>query len=365
MRRIAFFLLAAALVGAGCNKKPAGGAGGAGFAMQVVVAEAKRQPVTESLSLVGTLTANEMVELKCEAEGTVEEILFQEGQPVKRGDLLLRLDESKFASASAEAEANFKLSQANYERSKELLRDKLISQQEFEQASALFQANQAGLDLKKRLWKDARIFAPFDGIISSRNVSPGQVISRNTTFSWLVDLDPVKVEVSVPERFLSQLALGQNIDITVATYAGRKFTGKVFFIAPFVDPAFRTALVKAKIPNPLHELKPGMFANLDLTLKIRDNSVLIPETAIVQLLEGERAQIFTVSPSNTVQMAAVQLGVRLPGQVEVLSGLSGGEKVVVEGTQKIGPGSKVKFATGEAAAPYAAKTAREGGGAVE
>jgi membrane fusion protein (multidrug efflux system) len=353
MRRILFLLLPAVWASAGCQKKPVSGSpGGGGFATQIVVVEAKRQPVSETLSLVGTLAANEMVELKCEAEGTVEEILFQEGQPVKRGDLLLRLDESKFASAAAEAEANFKLSQANHDRSKELLRDKLISPQEFDQVSALFQANQAGLDLKKRLWKDSRIFAPFDGIISSRNVSPGQVISRNTTFSWLVDLDPVKVEVGVPERFLSQLALGQNIDITVATYAGRKFTGKVFFIAPFVDPAFRTALVKAKIPNPKQELKPGMFANLDLTLKIRDNSVVIPEPALVQLLEGQRAQIYTVSASNTAQSVTVQLGVRLPGQVEVLSGLSGGEKVIVEGTQKIGPGVKVKFAPPEAAAPY-------------
>ena len=117
-----------------------------------------------------------------------------------------------------------------------------------------------------------------------------------------------------------------------------------------------TALVKAKIPNPKQELKPGMFANLDLTLKIRDNSVLIPEPALVQLLEGQRAQIFTVSSSNTAQPVTVQLGVRLPGQVEVLSGLSGGEKVIVEGTQKIGPGVKVKFAPAEAAAPYSAQT---------
>src|SRR5262245_60630377 len=126
MRRTCLcLLLAAAFAGPGCRPKPTGGGGASpSFVVQVVVAEAKRQPVSETLSLVGTLAANEMVELKCEAEGTVEEILFQEGQTVKRGDLLLRLDESKFASAAAEAEANFKLSQANYERNKELLRDR-------------------------------------------------------------------------------------------------------------------------------------------------------------------------------------------------------------------------------------------------
>ena len=165
---------------AGCKKQAGPAAKGpGGMAFQVVAVEAKRQPVSETLSLVGTIAPNEMIELKCEIEGTVEEILFAEGQPAKKGQLLLRLDERKLAAAVAEAEANFKLSQANHERAQQLLRDKLISQQEFDQAAATFQVNAAGLELKKQQLRDARIFAPFDGTVGARQVSPGQVINRS------------------------------------------------------------------------------------------------------------------------------------------------------------------------------------------
>jgi len=342
MKRILFGVAcAAAVLAAGCKKQQAAGGGAPpSFAVQAVVVEAKRQPVSEALSLVGSMTANEFVELKSETDGTVQEIPFKEGQEVKRGDLLVRLDETKFAAALAEAEANFKLSQANYARAKQLFQDKLIAQQEFDQAAAQFQANQASLDLKKRELKDARIYAPFEGIMSSRQVSPGQVISKNTTLTWVVDLDPVKVEVSVPERFVGQLAIGQNIDVTVAAYPGRRFTGEVFFIAPFMDPTTRTALVKAKIPNPKQELKPGMFANLDLTLKLKEDAVVIPESAIIP--SGDRTIVYVVDETDTAQLRPVKLGIRQAGLVEVVSGLQGGERVVAEGIQKVRPGGKVR-----------------------
>ena len=153
----------------------------------------------------------------------MQEILFKEGQSVNRGDLLVRLDETKFAATLAEAEANFKLSQANYDRAKQLLDEKLISRQEFDQTAAQFQVNRAGLDLMQRQLKDTRIHAPFEGVMGARQISPGQVISKNTTLSWLVDLDPIKVEVSVPERYLSQIAIGQAIEFGVAAFPNDRF----------------------------------------------------------------------------------------------------------------------------------------------
>ncbi len=339
-------LLAGVLVFTGCKKKSAtqGGPPPGGFAMQVVAVEAKRQPVSETLSLVGTLAANEMVEIKSESDGAVAEINFTEGQRVEQGRLLIQLDESKWTASVAEAEANFKLSQANFERSKQLFKDNLIAQQEFDLTASLFQANQASLELKKRMMKDARIHAPFAGVVGARQVSPGQVISRNMTLTWLVDLDPVKVEISVPERFLGQLSVGQAIAVRLAAYPGETFQGEVYFIAPQVDVNTRTAFIKARVKNPDFKLKPGMFANLELTLKIRDSAVVIPEMALVQLLDGERATIYTVDESSAAKATPVKLGVRLAGLVEVLEGLLGGEKVIIEGTQKIGPGAKVKLA---------------------
>ena len=351
-------MLAAGLATAGCGKKAAGGGGAppGGFAAQVIAVEAQRQPVSETLSIVGTIAANEMVELKSEIDGTIEEIRFQEGQPVKKGGLLVRLDETRFAASLAQAEANWHLSETTFKRNQQLLADKLIPQQEFDQSASTYTVNLRVVDWMKRQLQDARIHAPFDGVIGSRLVSPGQVIGKNTTLAWLVDLDPVKVEVNVPERFLSQLQAGQNLELRVSTYGDRPFTGKVFFIAPSVDPATRTALVKAQIPNPKHELKPGMFGNLDLTLQIRDRAVVIPEAALSQVLDGDRAMIYIVTATNTAQLVPIKLGVRLAGRVEVTEGLRGGEKVIVEGLQKIGPGAKVNVAAPEPA-PAAPATA--------
>src|SRR5688572_6326185 len=141
-RTFCLLMLAALL---GCGKKNPAGAGGppGGMVVQVVAVEARREPIMETLSQVGTLLANEMVEVKSEIEGTVVSIPLQEGQRVKKGDLLVQLDDSKLAAAFAEAEANFKLSQSTYERNKQLFGDKLISQQEYDQSQAAFFASTA------------------------------------------------------------------------------------------------------------------------------------------------------------------------------------------------------------------------------
>jgi membrane fusion protein (multidrug efflux system) len=351
VKRVYLTLTISALALSACKPPaPKGGAAGGGFAVQAVVVEARTQPVSESLSLVGTIAPTEVVELKSEVDGTVEEILFQEGQEVKQGDLLLRLDESKLGSAVSEATATFKLSEATYERSKQLYKDKLISLQDFDQVAAQYSATRASLDLKQRLLKDCRIYAPFKGITGARQISPGQVISRNTSFSWLVDLDPVKVEVDVPERYLSQMATGQKIAFSVAAFPTEKFEGEVYFIAPQLSPTTRTALVKARCKNPGHKLKGGMFASLTLTLQLRDSALVIPEPALVS--NGDNATVFIVDDKNIAQMRPVKVGLRLAGKAEILSGLKAGERVIVEGLQKLGPGTPIKLAPPEASAPY-------------
>lgn len=334
------------------NSSTPGSAAGGMPPIPVVVVEAKPQPVSEKLALVGTLTANESIEVKCEIDGTVQQVLFQEGQPVRKGTPLVVLDESKLSAQVAEAEANFKLSETTQLRNQQLRRDNLVSQQEFDTADANYRYNKATLELRRRLLTDARILAPFDGTTGSRLVSPGQVISRNTALTTLVDINPVKAEINVPERFLSRLAQNQVIDLSVAAFPGRLFKGTVFFIAPSVDTATRTTLVKANVPNPDNALKPGMFANLDLTLQVRDNALVIPEPAIAQMVDQDRAIIYIVDAGGIARLNPVQLGIRLPGKVEVVSGLTPGTKVIVEGHQKIGPGSKVIPSAPDRAAAY-------------
>lgn len=346
-------LVATAGVLAGCTpKKAAAGPAGGPPVVQVVAVEARRQPVAEKISLVGNLLANESVEIKSEIDGTVREIKFQEGERVEKGQLLIQIEDSKLAASVAEAEANYQLSKANYDRSQQLFRDKLIAKSEADEVSATFHAKEADLNLKREQLRDTKIVAPFAGIVGARNVSPGQVISKNTVLTWITDYDPIKIEINVPERFAGEAKLGQAIDLRIAALAGKTFHGEVYFIAPAIDPNTRTLLVKAKVPNGESQLKPGMFANIDLTLKLRENAVVVPEAALARVMDQDRAMIFIVDGEGAAQMKPVQLGVHLAGQVEVLNGLQGGETVIVEGTQKIGPGSKVKLAPAEAAAPY-------------
>lgn len=340
---------------AGCNQKPAAATGGPPVfpPTQVVAVEARREAVAESLSLVGTLTANEWVEIKAELEATVVEIGYEEGKPVTKGQLLFRLDESKLTNALAEAEVNLKLSKVNYDRAQQLLRDKTISQQEFDQLASRYESMQAAIAVRQRELKDTKIHAAFAGVMGARNVSVGQVIKKDTALGTLVDLNPVKVEVNVPERFLSLLKLGQTIELRVAAFAGKTFKGEVYFIAPQVDTATRTALVKARIPNPDLTLKPGMFANLDLTLQLRAAAVVVPEPAI--MVNADRTMLYVVDKDSNAQLRPVKLGVRSAGVVEILEGVDAGQLVIVEGVQKVRPGAKVKPAGPEAAAAYLPK----------
>ena len=220
-------------------------------------------------------------------------------------------------------------------------------------------------DLKKVLLAGTALYVSNDfidiaqglsGLTGARNVSPGQVTSRNTTLAWLVDLDPVKVEMNVPEKFLSQLQVGQAIEFDVAAYPGQKFKGEIYFIAPQLELATRTALVKTRIANPNYLLKAGMVANLELKLKIRDDAVVIPEVALIS--NGDASFVFIVDQNQSAQVQPVTVGQRLPRWTEITGGLQGGEWIVVEGHQKLGPGAKVTLAPKEKAAPYAQPEAK-------
>lgn len=349
LRRLALLLglLPAAFALSGCGKKNNASGPPPAPPAHVIVAEAKVQPVAETLSVVGTLTANEATEVKAEVDGVVAEILFQEGQPVKQGDLLIRMDETKFAAALAEAQASLKIAAITFERNKELFGQKLVSQQEYDQAASLYQANQATVELRKRQLQDARILAPFTGIAGGRTVSPGQVISRTTTLTWVIDLDPVKAEFAVPERFLRELKVGQALALTVAAYPRETFRGEVYFLAPQVDPTMRTLLMKALVPNADGKLKPGMFASVDLTLTLRQDAIVIPESALMSV--GERTSVYVVTAEGNAQLRPVKVGFRLPNQIEITEGLRAGEKVVTEGLQKVRPGAPVKVGPAQAA----------------
>ncbi len=351
-----------ALICTGCRRagSPAGPAGpgapggsgpGVAMALPVVAVEVRREPVVESVSLVGNLAPNEAVEIKAETDGVVREVLFEEGREVEAGALLVQLDDTKLQAELADARARLQLAEASHARARELRENRLISEQEYDQAASTLAVSRATVELRERQLRDAKVAAPFRGRTGARLVSPGQVITRNTVITWLVDLDPMKVEMNVPERFLGQVHPGQQVRFRVAAWPDREFAGEIYFIAPRLDEVTRTALVKARIPNPDGLLKAGMVANLELTLVLRPEAPVIPEAALMS--NGEMTFVFLVGPGDTVELRPVTVGRRMPRRVEILAGLTGGERVIVEGHQKVGPGMKVVPAGPEKAAVYA------------
>ena len=218
MKRVVFSLFAAVSLLTGCT--PGGEAGGGPQGpppAQVVVVPAARESVDEKLSLVGTLAPNEQVELRSETDGTVVEINFDEGQPVEKGRLLLQLDDTKLAAQLAEAEANYKLSENNLKRARDLLDEQLISSSEFDQTSAAFAANDATVKLRRRQLADTKVYAPFEGVVGARMISPGQVVTRSTALTWLVDLDPLKVEINVPKIARINTDADSSLSLSIST----------------------------------------------------------------------------------------------------------------------------------------------------
>ncbi|MDA0576789.1 MAG: efflux RND transporter periplasmic adaptor subunit [Verrucomicrobia bacterium] len=348
LRLLALFAMAT-VVTTGCGKGGPGGHGG--WAVKVRTDEARRQPLAEKIALVASVDANERITVKSEIDGAVATINFEEGQPVTNGQLLITLDTRKLDASVAEAEATFALAETNRKRAGTMLANQTISQQEFDQAVATFAAQEAMLERTRQQLRDAAIVAPFDGLAGARQVSEGQVIGREMVLTTLVDIQPVKVEFRVPERYLGALQVGQAIAFHVPAYPDEEFRGDVYFIEPQVDPQTRTVLVKARQANADGRLRPGMFGNLDLILNVKSEAVVVPESAV--MYDGDRATVYIVSTNQTAEMTDVTIGLRTAGLVEIAQGLQGGEQVIVEGLQKLQPGAAVMPAPLSATEPVA------------
>lgn len=322
----------------GCGRgQPGGGTGG--MAVHVVGFRAVEQPIEERVAVVGTLAANEAVDIKSELDGVIEEMSFEEGQRVKAHDVLFRIDRRKLEASLAEAEANLKLAETTLGRYAALAESRAVSQQEVDQARMMFQARLAAVELMRAQLQDATVTAPFAGITGSRLVSIGQYVTKGQQLTSLVETDPMKVELSVSERFLSRVTQEQELTLRVAAYPAEIFHGTVYFVAPQVSPESRTVLVKARVPNSDGLLRAGMFAELELILQVRQRAVVIPESAL--LLEGERASVFVVEEGKA-KLRPVTPGLRMAGILEIREGLSSGEIVVFEGTQKLAPDAPVQ-----------------------
>ncbi|MCA9407653.1 MAG: efflux RND transporter periplasmic adaptor subunit [Candidatus Omnitrophica bacterium] len=308
-------------------------------AVNVVGFKTVRKDFSDVISMVGTLEANESVNIISEINGTIEKINFEEGQYVKKGDILFQIEKKKLQASYDQAMANLKLAETTAQRYENLVINKAVSQQEYEQSVATLESNRAALDLVREQLEDATVTAAFDGFMGERFVSVGQFVAQGTRLSSLFNQDPIKVGFHLPERYLSDVEIDQTIEMKVDAYKEKEYEGEVYFIDPKIDELTRTVLVKAQVDNPSGELREGTFANVNLIISVTKNALAIPERALI--IKGDKVFVYVVKEDQTVEMRSIQEGKRLDGMVIVKEGLKEGEVVVTEGYQKIGPGATV------------------------
>jgi membrane fusion protein, multidrug efflux system len=333
---IAFALLAAASCGG-----PAGGPRGAMKLppMPVEVAEVKQETMRDGFTAIGTIDADENVEIVSEIAGTVRELPFTEGGPVAAGALLAVLDDSQERAEADRAAALTEQTRLTAERTRKLYQEKLVPAEELERSEANLKVAEANYAVAKARHEKTRIRAPFAGLVGRRRVSPGAYVQPGTVLTDLAQTAQLRVGFVVPERFAGTLKRGATVTLTTTAFPGETFRGRVDVVDPQIDPETRTFGLVARLPNPGLRLKPGLSAAITATLVERPRTLVVPDEAVVS--QGDQNLVYVVLRDSTVQATPVKLGLRESARVEVVSGLAAGDMVVTAGHQKIYPGAKV------------------------
>lgn len=316
-------------------------------AVAVIATQPVKKAFAHEVEALGTVRANESVDITAKVADRVAAIHFKEGQQVRKGDLLIELDSNEARADLAAAEAAAADSRSQFKRSRELFQTRALSEAQLEQLEATLLANEARVAAAKSRLDDRVIVAPFAGRVGLRNVSLGGLVNPGAVITTLDDLSVVKLDFAVPEVFMATLQPGLTIEAGSTAYPGEKFAGRVASIATRVDPTTRSVAIRALIDNRESRLRPGMFMTLKLVRSAGD-ALMLPEQAIVP--ENDRHFVFVVA-GGRAQKRAITIGRRRPGEVEVLQGLTAEDSVIVDGTLNVREGSPVRLQSSLAAAP--------------
>ena len=382
MRRVVIAGVLVAAVGAGAWfwVKPAGsaapgagapgggGRGGGAFrpTMTVDVATVGRAPVAERITVVGNLIGAATVDVVPKVGGRLESVAVRLGDPVAKGQLLAQVEDRELREQLRQTEASMDVSRATVRqreadlknaqtslaRSKNLFDRNLIARQALDDAEARFDAAVAQVDLAKaqatqsqaRLdelrinLSNTRIVSPVDGFVGSRRLDPGAFVGTNSAFMSVVDIHLVRLVANLVERDLSRVGTGMEATVNVDAYPGETFKGRVARLAPVLDPATRTAEMEVEVPNPGSRLKPGMYARVEFVVKQRQDAIVVPRNALVDV-EGARG-VF-VADGATAKFRPVQLGILEQHVAEVLSGVAEGDRVVTVGSAALKDGDPI------------------------
>jgi membrane fusion protein (multidrug efflux system) len=307
----------------------------------VIVAPVQKQAFADRIEALGTTKANETVIITTTVTETIREVFFDDGQQVKQGAILLTLDkfEEEADLKSAHALRDERL--ASYNRAKTLEKQQAVSVANLDEREALLRQSEGEIDAIQSRINDRMVRAPFDGVLSLRQVSPGALVQPGDKITTLDDLSRIKVDFDVPSVFLNELHTGLPIEGQVAAFGNEVFSGTVSTVSTQIDPVTRTVTVRAILPNPDHRLRPGLLMSITLSKNLRD-TLLVPESALIQRAE----QFFVLAVverdgKSFADQKQVNIGERIPGKVEITSGLEKGERVVVHGLMQTRPGQEV------------------------
>lgn len=333
---------AAAASPSAAGGRPAGAApGGPGGMPAVEVATVSTVRLVDDAQAVGTLKSRQSVVLRPEVAGRIVRFGFEEGRPVRQGQLLVQLDDSLPRAELSQAQAQLSIAQANLQRNRELVSQNFVSRRVLDESEASLQVAQAQVQLAQARLARTQVLAPFAGIAGIRQVNLGDFVREGADLVNLEDLSLLMVDFRLPERYQARIQVGQNVDVMLDALPGQTLTAEVQAVDPQIDANGRSLLVRAAIQAPQTQgLRPGMFARVNVVLSVDEQAVVIPEEAVVP--QGNRQTVLVVqrpaegeSTPPTVQRVPVELGIRRGAMVQVLKGLEPGQTVVVAGQQRL------------------------------
>ncbi|MFN4229489.1 efflux RND transporter periplasmic adaptor subunit [Parvibaculum sp.] len=303
----------------------------------VIVAPVVKGQFVDTVEALGTTIANESVSVTASVSDKITEINFEDGQEVEEGDLLAALKRDEQRAALAAAEAVLAERRTAYRRARQLESRQFTATAQLEERLAALREAEANRDAAAARLADREIRAPFGGIVGLRNISVGTLVTPGSVITTLDDLDPIKLDFTVPAAYLSTIQPGLDIVAATTALPDTEFRGEIRSVSSKVDPVTRSLTARALIDNPDHLLKPGLLMTVKLLRNPRE-ALIIPEEALVPV--GTKNFAFVVSGDEppTALRQEVSIGARRPGEVEVLGGLREGDRVVTHGTMRLRDG---------------------------
>lgn len=315
--------------------------GNSGVEVEVLILRA--HPLAETLQLTGTLRADESIDVQAETAGKITEIAFTEGRAVRRGDLLVKINDSELRAARQRAIARREIAELKARRLALLVNNGGVNQQESDTAQSEFAVQEAEVQLIQAQLDKTEIRAPFDSVIGLRFVSVGSLVTPSTRIASLQSVAQLKLDFSVPERHAVHLTPGATVEFSVSG-GTQRHVGKIYAIEPRVDEATRTVLVRALVDNAALTLRPGALAEVSLPLQPWPDALLVPAVAI--LTSGGGKAVFVVEDGKA-KLRPVVTGLRQQESVQLTSGVKAGDLVVIAGVQQLKSGTAVRVGKAE------------------